>query len=215
MTSRSSTAWSAGVIAQAQTAVEGYNFEIRKHLLEYDDVLNRQRQTIYDERLHILRSDDLQAETWRMLEKQVDEYLEKREPEPGRQASSKGDALIAGRMALSPGWQKGRFSSGWTICLPLTLPAPSAPFQGPLAFGGQNTAYPPFTISFLADQLAAKGQPVERGRAHHPRSGPPGCRRLGEQFRQSMSDMAQTTRDKYDESLARYQSLLDEKNRRL
>ena len=36
------------VIAQAQTAVEGYNFEIRKHLLEYDDVLNRQRQTIYD-----------------------------------------------------------------------------------------------------------------------------------------------------------------------
>ncbi len=105
------------VIAQAQTAVEGYNFEIRKHLLEYDDVLNRQRQTIYDERLHILRSDDLQAETWRMLEKQVDEYLEKTQS-PSQAARHPPEEIfaIAGRMALSPRRPKGRFSSGWTIC---------------------------------------------------------------------------------------------------
>jgi preprotein translocase subunit SecA len=38
------------VIEQAQTRVEGSNFDVRKHLLEYDDVLNDQRQRIYDQR---------------------------------------------------------------------------------------------------------------------------------------------------------------------
>ncbi len=46
-------------IEQAQKRVEGRNFDIRKHLLEYDDVMNRQREIIYDERRLILESQDL------------------------------------------------------------------------------------------------------------------------------------------------------------
>jgi preprotein translocase subunit SecA len=46
-------------IENAQKKVEGHNFDIRKHLLEYDDVMNRQRTVIYDMRREILGSEDL------------------------------------------------------------------------------------------------------------------------------------------------------------
>jgi preprotein translocase subunit SecA len=41
-------------IERAQKQVEGHNFSIRKHLLEYDDVMNKQRETVYRQRLDIL-----------------------------------------------------------------------------------------------------------------------------------------------------------------
>lgn len=43
-------------IEQAQTKVEGYNFDIRKHLVEYDDVLNKQREIIYQRRRTVLEA---------------------------------------------------------------------------------------------------------------------------------------------------------------
>lgn len=46
-------------IEQAQTRVEGYNFDIRKRVLEYDEVVNKQRQVIYEQRRRILQVDDL------------------------------------------------------------------------------------------------------------------------------------------------------------
>jgi preprotein translocase subunit SecA len=46
-------------IESAQTRVEGYNFDIRKHLLEYDDVVNQQREVIYGQRHRILSSSNL------------------------------------------------------------------------------------------------------------------------------------------------------------
>ncbi len=46
-------------IEGAQTRVEGYNFDLRKHVVQYDDVINLQRETIYSERDHILRATDL------------------------------------------------------------------------------------------------------------------------------------------------------------
>ncbi len=46
------------VIEQAQVKVEGYNFEIRKNLLDYDDVLNQQREIIYEMRQRIVRGDE-------------------------------------------------------------------------------------------------------------------------------------------------------------
>ena len=46
-------------IASAQKRVEGRNFEIRKHLLEYDDVMNSQREFIYKERDEILEGEDI------------------------------------------------------------------------------------------------------------------------------------------------------------
>ncbi|HUX11044.1 MAG TPA: SEC-C metal-binding domain-containing protein, partial [Terriglobia bacterium] len=45
-------------IEAAQKAVEGQNFESRKHLLEYDDVMNKQRETIYGLRKQLLQGDD-------------------------------------------------------------------------------------------------------------------------------------------------------------
>ena len=44
-------------IEKAQRKVEGHNFEIRKHLLEYDDVMNQQRKTIYSMRRELLKED--------------------------------------------------------------------------------------------------------------------------------------------------------------
>ncbi|MCL1885423.1 MAG: preprotein translocase subunit SecA [Dehalococcoidia bacterium] len=48
-------------IESAQTKVEGFNFDIRKHLVEYDDVINKQREIIYSERRKILEGADLRA----------------------------------------------------------------------------------------------------------------------------------------------------------
>ena len=46
-------------IENAQSRVEGYNFDIRKRVVEYDDVINKQRETIYSERDKVLRNEDL------------------------------------------------------------------------------------------------------------------------------------------------------------
>jgi preprotein translocase subunit SecA len=48
-------------IEGAQTRVEGYHFDMRKHLVEYDDVINKQREVIYGERRKIIGGTDLKA----------------------------------------------------------------------------------------------------------------------------------------------------------
>ncbi|MBW8064656.1 MAG: preprotein translocase subunit SecA, partial [Nitrospira sp.] len=55
-------------IETAQKRVEAHNFEIRKHLLEYDDVMNRQRQIIYGERRMILEGENLKEAILEMAE---------------------------------------------------------------------------------------------------------------------------------------------------
>ena len=55
-------------IANAQSKVEGHNFDIRKHLLEYDDVMNQQREIIYTMRRDILGRDDLEADVLDMAD---------------------------------------------------------------------------------------------------------------------------------------------------
>jgi preprotein translocase subunit SecA len=52
----------SGAIERAQRKVEVRNFDIRKHLLEYDDVMNKQRESIYRWRTSILSSDDMRGE---------------------------------------------------------------------------------------------------------------------------------------------------------
>jgi preprotein translocase subunit SecA len=59
-------------IENAQRKVEAHNFEIRKHLLEYDDVMNKQREVIYSQRRDVLESDDIPA----LLEEMHTEVLE-------------------------------------------------------------------------------------------------------------------------------------------
>ena len=66
------TALESGMVSRtiegAQTRVEGYNFDTRKHVVEYDDVINRQRETMYHERERILGSGDQSPTILGMLE---------------------------------------------------------------------------------------------------------------------------------------------------
>jgi preprotein translocase subunit SecA len=59
-------------IENAQKRVEGQNFEIRKHLLDFDDVMNRQRQVIYEQRKKVLKGENL----WEDLEEMLTEVVE-------------------------------------------------------------------------------------------------------------------------------------------
>ena len=73
-------------IENAQRRVEAHNFEIRKHLLEYDNVMNQQREVIYSQRREVLAGEDLKDSVIEMIEEQaegiVDLYAdEKAHPE--------------------------------------------------------------------------------------------------------------------------------------
>ena len=72
--------WITKSIERAQKRVEMQNFDARKRLLEYDDVMNQQREVVYDLRLYALEGgEDLKGETWEMIEEaireEVDEYV--------------------------------------------------------------------------------------------------------------------------------------------
>ncbi|HET8700473.1 MAG TPA: preprotein translocase subunit SecA [Nitrococcus sp.] len=67
------------VIENAQRKVEGHNFDIRKHLLEYDDVANDQRKVVYQQRDELLEaeeiSDAIQAMRSDVINNVIDEYI--------------------------------------------------------------------------------------------------------------------------------------------
>jgi preprotein translocase subunit SecA len=67
--------WVSKAIETSQKRVEGHNFDIRKHLLEYDDVNNKQRSEIYSFRREILTSDNLSDHLNEMLENTLDYIL--------------------------------------------------------------------------------------------------------------------------------------------
>jgi preprotein translocase subunit SecA len=62
-------------IEQAQVKVEGFHFDARKNLVEYDNVINQQREIIYKLRLRILESANLKDEVLSKLDGQVDNIL--------------------------------------------------------------------------------------------------------------------------------------------
>ena len=66
----------AGVVSkaieQSQTRVEGYNFDMRKHVLEYDDVVNKQREVVYDQRRKILTEPTLKPNVLRMVRDHIE-----------------------------------------------------------------------------------------------------------------------------------------------
>ncbi|MBC8412404.1 MAG: preprotein translocase subunit SecA [Nitrospira sp.] len=67
--------WVTKAIETSQKRVEGHNFDIRKHLLEYDDVNNKQRTEIYSFRREILTSDNLKDQSLEMAENLLDDLL--------------------------------------------------------------------------------------------------------------------------------------------
>ncbi len=63
-------------IENAQKKVEAYNFDIRKHLLEYDDVMNKHREIIYSLRRQILSGENLEEIIRNMMDEKIDSLIE-------------------------------------------------------------------------------------------------------------------------------------------
>jgi preprotein translocase subunit SecA len=99
------TALESGMVSRtiegAQTRVEGYNFDARKHVVEYDDVINRQRETIYHERERILRSKDLSPTILTMLDEEVRGLVVQHSMDDGDGEGGRG-ALKARLQAMAP-----------------------------------------------------------------------------------------------------------------
>jgi len=63
--------WITKAIANAQKKVEGHNYDIRKHLLEYDDVMNQQRKVVYEWRREVLSQPSLRSMVFSMVDELV------------------------------------------------------------------------------------------------------------------------------------------------
>ncbi|HRY52579.1 MAG TPA: preprotein translocase subunit SecA [Candidatus Portnoybacteria bacterium] len=58
-------------IESAQSKIEGFNFDTRKHVLEYDDVMNKQRETIYRKRKEVLEAENLKEQTLDIISQEI------------------------------------------------------------------------------------------------------------------------------------------------
>ena len=66
----------SNAIRSAQTQVEAQNFEIRKNVLKYDDVMNRQREVIYGERCLVLEGKDIQGQVAEFMSETLEAYVD-------------------------------------------------------------------------------------------------------------------------------------------
>jgi len=68
-------------IEHPQTRVEGHNFEIRKYLLEYDNVMNKQRETIYGMRRQLMSNENVSDQIYDMIEEICEGFVDEYAPE--------------------------------------------------------------------------------------------------------------------------------------
>jgi len=80
-------------IERAQKRVEARNFDIRKHLLEYDDVMNQQREVIYNKRANALRGENLREEIIEIIAEFIDEMIDAHTTEDGYAEEWDWDAM--------------------------------------------------------------------------------------------------------------------------
>ena len=118
-------------IKSAQAQVEGQNFETRKNVLKYDDVLNRQRQVIYAERKRILEGEDVHDQVQHMVEDTVAGYI--------RGATSEG---------YPEQWDLDQL---WTALRTLYPVGPSIEEVEEAAGGGRDS----LSADFLVEELTA------------------------------------------------------------
>ncbi len=62
-------------IESAQSKIEGFNFDIRKHVLDYDDVMNKQREVVYKKRKEILKSKNTRNKILRMINEEIERII--------------------------------------------------------------------------------------------------------------------------------------------
>jgi preprotein translocase subunit SecA len=92
-------------IESAQSRVEGFNFDLRKRVVEFDDVINKQRETIYAERDKVLRNEDLTETIRAFLDEDLEEVVERHLGDHNEAVTEEGltDLLVElGRMGLGP-----------------------------------------------------------------------------------------------------------------
>jgi preprotein translocase subunit SecA len=73
--------WISNSIESAQKKVEGHHFDVRKHLVEYDDIMNKHREIIYSRRKKILGSDNMKNEILLLIEKEIENIVNAHTPE--------------------------------------------------------------------------------------------------------------------------------------
>lgn len=73
--------WISNSIESAQKKVEGRNFDIRKHLVEYDDVMNKHREIMYSRRKKVLESENVKNEILILIEKEVEIIVQNHTPD--------------------------------------------------------------------------------------------------------------------------------------
>ena len=81
-------------IASAQKKVEEMHFDIRKQLLAYDNVMNRQREAVYTERQQILSDGSIVDHVWEVIDGVVEDILEKYFPEEGESDPGRAQARL-------------------------------------------------------------------------------------------------------------------------
>ncbi len=101
-------------IENAQTKVEGYNFDIRKHVVQYDDVMNKQREVIYAQRKRILGEENLKPIILEMIDEEVQGMVEVYAPGPtaeewDTEGLARGVAQLLPNVDVSPD-DLGRYS---------------------------------------------------------------------------------------------------------
>jgi preprotein translocase subunit SecA len=95
-------------IESAQTRVEGFNFDMRKRVVEFDDVINLQRETIYAERDKVLRNEDLTDTIRAFLDEEIDDLVDRHlgaGADSGRHVPEEGMAALLqelNRMGIGP-----------------------------------------------------------------------------------------------------------------
>ena len=83
-------------IGAAQRRVEGVNFDVRKQLLDYDDVLRQQREIMYEQRNHILENDDVHGIVKAMFEREISNQIgAHRDYESKNQGIKRDEAIVA------------------------------------------------------------------------------------------------------------------------
>jgi preprotein translocase subunit SecA len=88
-------------IENAQVKVEGHNIDLRKHVVQYDDVMNKHREAIYVDRREIVAGEDMHDRLWQMIEAEIEGIVDAHWPE-GRGAEPEYEEIVRAYAALVP-----------------------------------------------------------------------------------------------------------------
>lgn len=96
-------------ISQAQKRVEGYNFDVRKQLLDYDDVLRQQREIMYDQRNYVLENDDVHGIVKDMFDRVISGVVNANVDQAKHDDNVNGESIVQGLAVL--GFEEGMINA--------------------------------------------------------------------------------------------------------